>query len=68
MHTRVYLEGATLGIPGVPHWTGDCPPLREGDLLSTPSRSAVRVTYVKTHLLGNEGETKGDSAQEVRVR
>lgn len=58
LHTRVSYDGETE-----PCWEGAAPPLREGDLLSTPSRAAVRVTYVKTHLL-----EENRVSQEVRVR
>lgn len=58
LHTRVSFEGEPE-----PCWEGSAPPLREGDLLSTPQRAAVRVTYVKTHLLD-----ENRISQEVRVR
>jgi hypothetical protein len=58
IHTRVF-----LGEMPEPCWEGSAPPLREGDLLSAPSRAAVRVTYVKTHLL-----EENRVSQEVRVR
>lgn len=58
LHTRV-----TYGDATEPCWEGSAPPLREGDLLSTPTRAAVRVTYVKTHLLD-----ENRVSQEVRVR
>lgn len=58
IHTRVFLGG----MPE-PCWEGGAPLLREGDLLSTPEHAAVRVTYVKTHLL-----KENQVLQEVRVR
>lgn len=57
IHTRVFNDAAPE-----PCWEGSAPPLREGDLLSTPERAAVRVTYVKTHLL-----EENRVSQEVRV-